>query len=279
MSHTRPTFTVAALYKFTPLDDLPALRERLLAAAEEAGTCGSLLIAPEGINGTIAGTRRGVDLLLEAIREIPGCENIAWKESFAEEQPFGRMKVRIKREIVTMGVPAVDPNAIVGTYVAPGDWNALISDPDVITIDARNDYEVAIGTFEGAVNPETASFRELPAWIERNLVPGLDREKTPKVAMFCTGGIRCEKATAYLKGLGFDEVYHLEGGILKYLEDVPERDSLWRGACFVFDERVSLEHGLRIGGHEMCPACGRAIEKGAACTACAAPGSEISELD
>lgn len=260
IDRTRPTTTelpyvVAALYKFTHLEALEDLRASLLEAAAAAETCGSLLIAPEGINGTIAGNRAGIDAMLDAIRAIPGCADIEHKESFAEDKPFARMKVRIKREIVTMGVPGLNPDDGVGTYVSPQDWNALITSPGVVLVDARNDYEVAIGSFEGAIDPQTAVFGELPAWMDDNLDP----ERTPRVAMFCTGGIRCEKSTAYLKQRGFREVYHLQGGILKYLEEVPQAESLWRGACFVFDERVAVGHGLSFGSHAMCRACGRAV--------------------
>jgi UPF0176 protein len=264
MTPTPDDIVVAALYKFTRLEDPPAVQAHLRAAADAAETCGTLLVAREGINGTVSGTRGGIDSLLDAIRQLPGCADLEHKESIALAQPFKRMKVRLKREIVTMGIPDIDPGAIVGTYVPPDAWNALISDPDVITIDTRNDYEVAIGTFKGAINPKTASFRDLPGWIRENLNPA----RQSKVAMFCTGGIRCEKSTALLKSLGFEEVYHLQGGILKYLEVVPENESLWEGACFVFDERVSLTHGLAIGPHVSCPDCGRPHESGRTCAAC-----------
>ena len=257
-------YVVAALYKFTHLERLDELRTHLLDAAAVADTCGSLLIAPEGINGTIAGSRAGIDAMLDTIRAIPGCADIEHKESAAHDRPFARMKVRIKREIVTMGVPGLNPDDGVGTYVPPSEWNALISAPDVVLVDTRNDYEVAIGTFDGAINPGTASFGEFPAWMDANLDP----ERTPRVAMFCTGGIRCEKSTAYLKQRGISEVYHLQGGILKYLEEVPETESLWRGACFVFDERVAVGHGLSFGSHSMCRACGRPVPAGAPTEPC-----------
>ncbi len=247
--------TVAALYHFTRFDDPAALRAPLLVLAEAQGVKGSLLLACEGINGTIAGTRDGIDAMLAHIRALPGCADLEWKESPAAEMPFGRMKVRLKREIVTMGQPDVDPRARVGHYVAPADWNDLISAPDVAVIDTRNDYEVAIGTFEGAIDPGTRSFRDFPAWWEENR----HRFHNKRIAMFCTGGIRCEKSTNYLLGQGVEDVFHLEGGILKYLEEVPQEESLWNGACFVCDQRVSVEHGLKTGPHVMCHACRRPL--------------------
>ena len=248
---------VAALYRFTPFEDPVALREPLLAACEEAGTKGTLLLAHEGINGTIAGTDNAIAAVLDHIRSLPGCEETDVKFSYASEPPFHRMKVRLKREIVTMGEPSVDPTASVGRYVDPQDWNALISDPDTIVIDTRNDYEVAVGTFEGAVDPETASFREFPKWFRDNREELLEGKK--KVAMFCTGGIRCEKSTSFLRGEGVEDVYHLKGGILKYLETVPEEESKWHGDCFVFDERVTVKHGLEEGDYHLCRACRRPI--------------------
>lgn len=266
--------TVAALYHFTRFPDPAALKPGLLETCLAHGVKGSLLLAPEGINGTIAGTRAGIDAALAAIRALPGCAGLEWKESFADSMPFGRMKVRIKREIVTMGQPDVDPLARVGNYVAPKDWNALISDPDTVVIDTRNDYEVAIGTFQGAVDPRTKAFGEFPDWWQANR----DRFAGKRIAMFCTGGIRCEKSTNYLLGQGVNQVYHLKGGILKYLEDVPEEASLWQGQCFVFDDRVSVGHGLVPGGLKVCGACRRpvtaedqqhtAYEEGVCCPAC-----------
>lgn len=247
--------TVAALYHFTRFDDPAALRGPLLALAEGNGVKGSLLLAREGINGTIAGTRAGIDAVLAHIRALPGCATLEWKESPAQTMPFGRMKVRLKNEIVTMGQPDVDPRAGTGHYVAPQDWNELISAPDVVVIDTRNDYEVAIGTFDGAIDPGTKSFREFPKWWEENR----DRFHNKRVAMFCTGGIRCEKSTNFLLQQGINDVYHLKGGILKYLEDVPADQSMWQGACFVFDQRVSVEHGLKPGPHVMCHACRRPL--------------------
>ncbi|WP_347313689.1 rhodanese-related sulfurtransferase [Defluviimonas sp. SAOS-178_SWC] len=267
-------FTVAALYKFTAFPDPAALRPGLLAACEAAGVKGTLLLAREGINGTIAGSRAGIDAVLSHIRGMPGCADLDWKESPAAEMPFGRTKVRLKREIVTMGEPDVDPTGAVGHYVAPADWNDLISSEDVVVIDTRNDYEVAIGTFQGAVDPGTTSFREFPAWWRENA----GRFANMRVAMFCTGGIRCEKSTNFLLNEGVEEVYHLKGGILKYLEVVPAEESLWQGACFVFDQRVGVGHGLTESGHRMCHACRRPLapgdlghadfEEGVSCPAC-----------
>jgi len=212
---------------------------------------GTLLLAEEGINGTIAGSRSGIDAVLNWLGQDERLGNIVTKESFDESNPFYRTKVKLKKEIVTMGVEGIDPKHVVGTYVKPKDWNALISDPDVILVDTRNDYEVKVGTFEGAIDPETTSFREFPQYVKDNLDP----EKNKKVAMFCTGGIRCEKSTAYLKEQGFEDVYHLEGGILKYLEEVPQDDSMWQGECFVFDNRVTVNHQLEKGEYDQCHAC------------------------
>ena len=275
-------YTIAALYHFTRFADPAALRGPLLTLCQTHDITGSLLLAGEGINGTIAGSRSGIDAVLAHLRALPGCADLEHKESTSTYQPFGRLKVRLKREIVTMGQPDVDPRARVGHYVAPEDWNDLITQPDVALIDTRNDYEVAIGTFQGAIDPETASFREFPAWWEANK----HRFHNKRIAMFCTGGIRCEKSTNYLLEQGFEEVYHLKGGILKYLEEVPEADSRWDGSCFVFDGRVSVEHGLAEGPHLLCHACRRPIlpedmqrpefELGVACHQCA---SETSEDD
>lgn len=247
--------TVAALYHFTRFDDPAALRGPLLALADGHGVKGSLLLAREGINGTIAGTRAGIDAVLGHIRALPGCADLDWKESPAHTMPFGRMKVRLKREIVTMGQPDVDPRAGTGHYIEPQDWNDLISAPDVVVIDTRNDYEVAIGTFDGAIDPRTKSFREFPKWWAENR----ERFHNKRIAMFCTGGIRCEKSTNFLLQQGVSDVYHLKGGILKYLENVPADQSMWQGACFVFDQRVSVEHGLKPGPHVMCHACRRPL--------------------
>lgn len=266
--------TVAALYHFSRFPHPAALKPGLLQLCQAQGVKGSMLLAPEGINGTIAGPRAGIDVVLSAIRALPGCEGLEWKESFAERMPFGRMKVKLKREIVTMGQPDVDPLARVGNYVAPKDWNALISDPDTVVIDTRNDYEVAIGTFARAVDPGTKAFGEFPEWWQANR----EHFAGKRIAMFCTGGIRCEKSTNYLLGQGVNQVYHLKGGILKYLEEVPQEASLWQGQCFVFDDRVSVGHGLVPGGLTSCGACRRpvteadqadpAYEDGVCCPAC-----------
>ena len=245
--------TVCALYHFSLFPDPDALRAPLLDLCRAQKITGTLLLAREGINGTIAGPREGIDAVLAHIRTLPGCTDIEWKLSTASERPFARMKVRLKREIVTMGQPGVDPLARVGHHVDPNAWNALIRSPDVAVIDTRNTYETAIGTFNGAVDPGTDSFRDFPAWWQANK----DRFHNKRIAMFCTGGIRCEKSTNYLLGQGVEEVFHLKGGILKYLEEVPEEDSEWRGSCFVFDGRVSVEHGLREGPHDLCHACRR----------------------
>lgn len=244
-------FVIAALYKFVALPDFTTLQAPLLAECDRLGVKGTLLLAHEGINGTVAGTRQAIDGLLAYLRQDARLEDIEHKESFDIRQPFYRMKVKLKKEIVTMGVEDIDPNKDVGTYVAPKDWNALISDPNVVVIDTRNYYEYEIGTFERAVNPDTNTFRELPQYVAENLDPA----KHKKVAMFCTGGIRCEKSTAYLKQQGFDEVFHLQGGILKYLEEVPEEQSLWRGECFVFDNRVAVNHQLEKGQYDLCHGC------------------------
>jgi UPF0176 protein len=247
-------FRVAALYRFSPVEDPEALRATMQAACEGEGVRGTLLIAHEGVNGTLAGTDAGIASVIATLGAQPGFEALDVKYSTAETMPFHRLKVRIKPEIVTMGRPDVDAHDA-GTYVAPEDWNALIADPDTIVIDTRNDYEVAVGTFEGAIDPRTVSFRDFPAWFEAEGRALLDRPEPPRVAMFCTGGIRCEKATALLKAEGVDDVHHLQGGILKYLETVPEADSLWRGECFVFDQRVAVGHALRPGTHSLCHGC------------------------
>ncbi len=242
---------VAALYKFVALPDYEALRAPLQSVCDANHVMGTLLLAREGINGTIAGPPDGIRAVLAHLKADARLADLEHKESWASEMPFLRMKVRLKKEIVTLGAPEADPTRQVGTYVEPEDWNALISDPDVVLIDTRNAYEVEIGTFKGAVDPVTASFREFPEFVKSHAGLG----KRPKVAMFCTGGIRCEKASSYMLAHGFDEVFHLKGGILKYLETVPEEDSLWQGECFVFDERVSVKHGLDEGSYDMCHAC------------------------
>jgi len=277
------TVIVAALYRFTPFPDPAALRGALARLACGAGVRGTLLLAPEGINGTIAGTREGIDRVLAHIRSLPGCAELDSKESTATDMPFGKLKVRLKREIVTMGQPGLDPRGAAGTYVAPADWNALISAPDVAVIDTRNAYETAIGTFRGAIDPETESFGDFPAWWEANRA----RLSNRRIAMFCTGGIRCEKSTALLRAQGIEEVYHLKGGILKYLEEVPEDQSLWEGACFVFDDRVSVTHGLAEGPHLLCHGCRKPLdpsdtahpdyERGVSCHRCAATTTEAQK--
>lgn len=251
-------YVVAALYQFTPLPDFEVHQKPLQSVCDDHDVMGTVLLATEGLNGTIAGSRTGIDAVLHHIRtQIPGCVDLDHKESFATDRPFYRMKVRLKREIVTMGVEGVNPNEMVGEYVDPANWNDIISDPDVVVIDTRNDYEVSIGTFKGALDPETTSFREFPDWVRNN--PELAKGK--KVAMFCTGGIRCEKASSFMKNEGFDTVYHLKGGILKYLENVPQAESLWDGECFVFDQRVSVGHGLKVGDYDMCHACRHPIDE------------------
>lgn len=242
---------VSALYKFATLDNYIELREPLLKIMEDHQVKGTLLLAKEGINGTIAGDRAGIDAVLAWLRSDPRLADIQAKESYEQEMPFYRSKVKLKKEIVTMGVENIDPTAIVGTYVKPEDWNALISDPEVLLIDTRNDYEVQIGAFKGAVNPLTDTFRQFPQYVKNQLDPA----KHKKVAMYCTGGIRCEKSTAYLKEQGFDQVFHLQGGVLKYLEEVPVEQSLWEGECFVFDNRVAVNHDLEKGKYDQCYAC------------------------
>ena len=242
---------VVAFYKFVRLDDLISLQSKIESWCRSNSVFGIVLLASEGINSTLAGPREGVLRVLEMVRQDAHFSDIHWKESFAAEQPFHKLRVRLKKEIVTMGVPDIDPNQLVGTYIKPADWNALISDPDVIVIDARNHYETEIGTFQGALEPGIDSFSELPSWLEKKV----DVDGEPRVAMFCTGGIRCEKSTAFLKKAGVKEVYHLEGGILKYLEEVPEDESLWEGECFVFDQRVAVGHGLDVADYELCRGC------------------------
>lgn len=242
---------VSALYKFVTLDDFETLRKPLLKVMIDHQIKGTLLLAKEGINGTVASDRKGTDALLTWLRSDPRFANIETKESYEDEIPFYRSKVKLKKEIVTMGVENIDPKKIVGTYVKPENWDALITDPEVLLIDTRNDYEVNIGQFKGAINPKTETFRQFSQYVADNLDP----EKHKKVAMYCTGGIRCEKSTAYLKQQGFDEVFHLEGGILKYLEQIPEQNSSWEGECFVFDNRVAVNHKLEKGQYDQCYAC------------------------
>lgn len=245
------SYICAALYKFVELNNYKDLQEPLYQTLIQNQVKGTLLLAREGINGTICGTREGIDAVLSYLKSDTRLADLDHKESPSETQAFYRTKVKLKKEIVTLGVDWVDPTNSVGTYVAPEDWNDLISQPDVLLVDTRNDYEVAVGTFKGAVDPNTETFREFPEYVKENL----DTNKHKKVAMFCTGGIRCEKSTAYLKELGFEEVYHLQGGILKYLEEVPAEESLWEGECFVFDQRVTVKHGLAQGSYDQCYAC------------------------
>jgi UPF0176 protein len=267
-------YVIAALYQFHQVASPEALQQALLSTCLEAGVKGTLLVAEEGVNGTIAGTRSAIDRV-KALLLAKGFTGMTYKESFAETLPFYRTKVKLKKEIVTMGVPGVDPVTQSGTYVPPTQWNALISDPDVLLIDTRNDYEVTVGTFEGAENPKTDNFREFPDYVRERLDPA----KHQKVAMFCTGGIRCEKATALVKAIGVDNVYHLQGGILQYLEEVPAEESLWQGECFVFDNRVTVNHDMAPGEYDMCHGCRRPItaedkqsslyQRGVCCPHCA----------
>jgi UPF0176 protein len=246
---------VATFYKFVSLDDPAQLRSELLTHCQDTGLKGTILLAPEGINGTVAGTRPGIDQLLTWLRQHPAIGDFLHQESTTDAAPFERMKVKLKQEIVTLGMPAVNPNHQVGDYVDPHHWNQIISDPEVLVVDTRNDFEVEIGTFEGAINPHTQTFRQWPDYVKTHLDPA----KHKKVAMFCTGGIRCEKATAFMVQQGFEQVYHLQGGILNYLKSVPEAESLWRGECFVFDERVAVGHHLRPGQYELCLGCGHPL--------------------
>ncbi len=269
-----PQIVVCALYKFVELPDYQQLRQPLFDVMDNNQVRGTLLLAREGINGTIAGSRFAVDTVVNWLKSDPRLAGLDCKESFTDIPPFNRTKVKLKNEIVTMGIEGIDPKQVVGTYVAPKDWNSLISDPEVLLIDTRNDYEYQVGTFKNAINPSTESFREFPQYVKDHLDP----VKHKKVAMFCTGGIRCEKSTAYLKEQGFEEVYHLKGGILKYLEEVPEQETLWQGECFVFDERVTVNLKLEKGGYDQCNACRMPIteadkasntyEKGVSCPHC-----------
>jgi len=245
---------IAALYRFATVADPAAMRAALASFCCGRGIKGTLLVAREGVNGTVAGDDAAIDALVERLAGL-GIDRLEIKFSRSSEMPFRRMKVKVKSEIVTMGKPDIDPLLSAGAYVDPADWNTLIGDPETIVIDTRNDYEVAIGTFAGAVDPETTTFRDFPAWAEANR----DMLKGRKVAMFCTGGIRCEKATGFVRSLGIEDVFHLKGGILKYLEEVPAGESLWQGECFVFDERVSVGHGLVEGDAALCRACRRPL--------------------
>lgn len=250
-------FTVATFYKFVALSDYAELQQPIKEVCESHAVKGTILLAEEGINGTIAGSKAGIDAVLTYLQSDTRLQNLDIKESTAQKPPFAKLKVRLKKEIVTIGLPEVSPTAQVGTYVTPTKWNDIIADPEVTVIDTRNDYEVGMGTFQGAKNPETDVFNEFPDYVKENLDP----QKNKKVAMFCTGGIRCEKASSYMLAQGFEEVYHLKGGILKYLEEVPEEESLWKGECFVFDERVAIKHRLETGSYAMCFACGHPVSK------------------
>jgi UPF0176 protein len=255
---TRVAVKVAAFYKFVSIDDPAALQDELRQACRARGVKGTILIASEGINATVSGAESAIDTLLKTIVADARFSDLEVKFSEAAEHPFQRLKVKIKREIVTFGVPDARPSVATGELVEPEDWNALISDPDVFVIDTRNDYEVQVGTFEGAHNPETRAFNEFPDFVRDTL----SKDRQRKIAMFCTGGIRCEKASAFLLREGFANVYQLSGGILRYLERVAPEESLWRGECFVFDERVALEHGVRQGHHTLCGRCGFPIRRG-----------------
>jgi UPF0176 protein len=248
---------IATFYKFARLADFTEKRTPLLTHCQAHSIKGTILLAAEGVNGTIAGSRQAIDSVLSFLRSDPRLVDLEHKESSADFPPFERMKVLLKKEIVTLGLSDIDPNDRVGTYVSPEEWNAIICDPDVTVIDTRNDYEVSIGTFRGAQNPRTASFRQFPDYVRNHLDPS----KHKKIAMFCTGGIRCEKASSFMLAQGFQEVYHLKGGILKYLEEVPEQESLWQGECFVFDQRVAVREGVAVGTHDMCLSCGHPISE------------------
>ena len=273
-------YVVCALYKFVELKHYLKLREPILALMEKHHIRGTLLLASEGINGTVAADRNGIDALLTWLNSDTSLSGIVSKESFSDSQPFNRTKVKLKKEIVTLGIEGIDPRHVVGTYVKPKAWNDLIADPEVFVVDTRNDYEIEIGTFKGAINPNTHSFKEFPNYVKNNMDP----TKHKKVAMFCTGGIRCEKSTAYMKEQGFDEVYHLEGGILKYLEEVPQQESLWQGDCYVFDGRVAVNHQLEQAHYDLCNACRLPItaedkqsnlyEQGVSCAKCYGQHSE-----
>ena len=245
-----------AFYGFTAMEGLPALQQELKTLAEQGGVRGTILLADEGVNGTISGPDAGVTAILDRLRQLPGLGGLEAKFSRAEQQTFHRLKVRLKREIVTMGCPTVKPAEQVGTYVPPEQWNALIADPDTLVVDTRNRYEVEVGSFAGAIDPGTESFREFPAWVELTLRPLVEERHPKAIAMFCTGGIRCEKSTAYLLQQGFENVHHLQGGILRYLEEIPEERSSWQGECYVFDQRVSVNHQLQPGSYSLCHACG-----------------------
>ncbi|MDY6782061.1 MAG: rhodanese-related sulfurtransferase [Cyanobacteriota bacterium] len=251
------SLVVATFYKFVRLSDFAQKQPPILRYCQDRGVKGTILLAREGINGTLAGSRSAIDAVLGFLRADPRLSDLEAKESSSENQPFERLKVRLKREIVTLGVSGIDPCDRVGTYVDPQQWNKILEDPQVVVVDTRNEYEIAIGTFEHAQNPHTESFRSFPDYARSHL----DASQHKKVALFCTGGIRCEKATSYLLSQGFEEVYHLQGGILKYLEEIPPEESLWEGECFVFDERVAVKPGLESGSYDLCRSCGHPISE------------------
>lgn len=266
--------TICALYKFTRLDDFEEIQDPLKIFLESLNIRGTLLLAKEGVNGTISGDNDSIMKSLDYLQKDERLVGLEYKFSYSEKPPFKRLKVKLKKEIVTLGVSNIDPIFSSGTYVKPADWNELINDPDVVLIDTRNNYEFEIGSFKGSINPNTETFREFPAYTKNNL----EKYRDKKIAMFCTGGIRCEKSTAYLKSKGFENVFHLQGGILKYLEEVKEDESLWEGECFVFDDRVAVKHNLELGKYDQCHACRFPItdedkehphyEKGASCPRC-----------
>lgn len=280
---TSQNYTVAAFYRFHPLVDIAGIRERLLPALKAAGAKGSVLLAEEGVNGTLAAPADQIEFALNAVVTLCGLPELDRKYSPVTTLPFLRLKVRLKKEIVTIGNVRANPNEMVGEYVEAKDWNALISDPEVIIVDTRNDYEYRVGTFRNAIDPSTESFSQFPAWVNSNL----HNMKGKKIATFCTGGIRCEKATSYMRHEGFEKVYHLKGGILKYLEDVPPEQSLWDGACYVFDERVAVGHGLEIADFTTCHGCLEPVsaterlssdyEEGVCCPHCAAKLTEAQK--
>ena len=267
-------FTICALYKFSRLDDFEKMQRPLRDFMDSLNVRGTLLLAREGINGTISGSDSAINKVLDYLNADKRLRGLDYKFSYSETVPFKRLKVKLKKEIVTLGIADVDPTYSVGTYVKPRDWNKLISDPEVVLIDTRNNYEFEIGSFKGAINPNTETFRQFPSYTQNNL----EQYRNKKIAMFCTGGIRCEKSTAYLKSEGFENVYHLQGGILKYLEEIEEEESLWEGECFVFDDRVAVKHNLELGQYDQCHACRYPIteedkthlhyEKGVSCPRC-----------
>ena len=251
-----PPFTIAALYRFATFADPQAIAAELRSLCAELGTCGTLILAKEGINGTVAGSDQAIADLIAHIRTLPGCADLDVKYAQSDDAPFARMKVKVKAEIVTLGAGDLDPANEAGAYLDPADWNDLIADPDTVIIDTRNAYEVAIGSFQGAIDPGTRSFRDFPGWFDDFAEKLREEGRQPRIAMFCTGGIRCEKSTALVRSRGFEDVYHLRGGILRYLEEMPETDSRWQGDCYVFDERVAVGHGLKAGDYTTCRACG-----------------------